>query len=192
MIDIGTITLTSGDHISRDDGVCAMEAVAWIAGEPHSDAPKCAAPTLRRLLIGLNDARWASDAERTMALAPFLPRIIGTAPESADVARRRAFVLADIAVREIAVEALRLRGRTEAADRLAALDPITDKATAEKARAAAYAYAADAYAYAAADDAAAYAAADAADYAAEAADDARGSFLARFSSRLIEAALAVR
>jgi hypothetical protein len=31
------IVLKSGAHDSRESGVCALEAVAWFAGLPHSD-----------------------------------------------------------------------------------------------------------------------------------------------------------
>ena len=40
-IDLDGIVLDKGAHDTREDGVCVMEAVAWYAGEDHSDAPAC-------------------------------------------------------------------------------------------------------------------------------------------------------
>lgn len=36
------IVLKYGDHASREDGMCIMEAVAYVAGGPHSASPVCA------------------------------------------------------------------------------------------------------------------------------------------------------
>jgi hypothetical protein len=36
------LILKQGSHTAREYGMCAMEAVAWLAGEPHSDTPTCA------------------------------------------------------------------------------------------------------------------------------------------------------
>jgi len=191
------MTLTNGCHKSPEDGMCVMEAAAWLAGEPFSDAPKCVSVLeLRRLSIRLNDAMWPSDAERTAALLPYLPRLMRATATEEQRSRIR-FKLADIAVREIAVSALRGRGRTEDADRLAALPEIVDRETAQAAAYAAAAADADAaYAYAYADaDAAAAAAADAAAYAAadaaDAAAAARGATLKKWTDRLLGAALEI-
>lgn len=52
-------TLSKGDHNSIEDGMCVMEAVAYVAGEPWSDAPACAGdalkPTTERLQDGAVD-----------------------------------------------------------------------------------------------------------------------------------------
>lgn len=40
-LDLDTIVLDKGTHDTRANGVCVMEAVAWYAGEDHSDAPAC-------------------------------------------------------------------------------------------------------------------------------------------------------
>ena len=39
-------TLAHGAHDSPADGLCAMEAAAWLAGEPHSDHPACVSPVI--------------------------------------------------------------------------------------------------------------------------------------------------
>ena len=48
--DLDTITLDSGSHDRRTDGVCVMEAVAWWAGEDHSDRPECVSPVIGAFL----------------------------------------------------------------------------------------------------------------------------------------------
>ena len=65
----GTIKLHRSSHLSFEDGHCAMEVVAWLAGEGHTDAPACASPVLTRYTIRLND-RWSH--EQRQALAPYL------------------------------------------------------------------------------------------------------------------------
>src|SRR5690606_8813913 len=54
-VDFDSVALMKGSHRRREDGVCAMELVAWIAGEPHSDAPRCACPVLTAFVTHLND-----------------------------------------------------------------------------------------------------------------------------------------
>jgi hypothetical protein len=69
------ITLNRGGHVTREVGVCAMEAAAWVAGEPHSDHPKCVAPALAGVMRNLNDR--LEDAER-QKLIPLIERVIGS------------------------------------------------------------------------------------------------------------------
>ena len=171
---IKTLMLARSSHGSRKAGMCAMEAVAFLAGEPHSDAPKCTAAPVRRFVIATND--WCNDEERQQ-LKPYLLRLITTSSGGREADKHAAFLFADWAVREVAPAALDARNKPELAARLRAIAPIVDKASAIAARdetyevrkaayAAAATYAA-AYAAAAADAAAAaYAAADAAAYAA--------------------------
>ncbi len=40
-VPLDDITLRSGAHSSREDGMCLMEAVSFYAGEKHSDHPTC-------------------------------------------------------------------------------------------------------------------------------------------------------
>lgn len=44
-LDLDNLTLGTGNHSSIEAGVCVMEAVAYVAGEPWSDHPKCASKT---------------------------------------------------------------------------------------------------------------------------------------------------
>ena len=78
------MSLDQGGHESFDDGHCAMEVVAWLAGEGHTDAPTCASLVLRRYTIALND-RW--DDTRRQALKPYLPRMVGTGNDGKDELR---------------------------------------------------------------------------------------------------------
>ena len=90
--------LRAGAHASRDDGMCAMEMVAWLAGEAHSDEPSCACPVLAALVRACNDAM--SDEQRNRYLRPLVPILLGTRATAA-VERRRGMVVADNLVRTL-------------------------------------------------------------------------------------------
>jgi hypothetical protein len=119
-------TLANGGHRPPGEGgdgaMCAMEAVAYVAGEPWSDTPRCACPVLGAFMRSWNDA--LPDAERTELLLPFIPRLIGTRSTKA-VEARRATMAADWYVRVFTPAWLRLAGLTKQADRLAAFPEIT-------------------------------------------------------------------
>lgn len=166
-MNIETITLSYGAHRSRESGTCAMEAVAWLAGEPHSDSPACTCSVVAAFVRRMND-RLRDDEERTRYLRPLLPVLIGTRTDSREVMQRRAYLAADWAVRTCVPTLLRALGRDEWAARLKACAQVVDRETALAARAeardvraAAYAAYADAAADADAYADAAYAAADA-------------------------------
>jgi hypothetical protein len=167
--------LKAGSHDDFERGACVMESVAWLAGEPFSDAPRCACPVVRTFAMRLND-RIDNDALRTELLLPFVVSMVGS--KSTDtVAAYRARLAADWAIRgSLAIWWDEVSWLKPVAEKLRAMAPlVTSEALKEaatmlraereamKSRAAAYVYAA---AYAAAD-----AAADAA-YAAAAADAA--------------------
>jgi hypothetical protein len=120
---LDTITLRSGAHDNFDAGACAMEAAAWIAGEPHSDHPKCVDPVIAAFMRTWNDGI-VDDETRTRLLLPLVPLTIGTAdgPELQD---RRAFAAADWAVRVFTPVWLRLiPALVGHADTLAGLDKL--------------------------------------------------------------------
>jgi hypothetical protein len=94
---LAAIVLTKGDHGSRDEGVCLMEAVAWIAGEEHSDHPPCVSPVLGAFGRAWNDGL-PNDETRTALLKPFIPQLLGTKAD-ADTEIRRAFMAMDWIVR---------------------------------------------------------------------------------------------
>jgi len=162
-------TLRHGGHFTRDEGMCLLEAVAFLAGEPHSDAPECACPVLSAYGRKLNDVMGkgpAGDALRAKYLSDIAPMLVGTFASTHEVERRRAYLLTDRAVRVIAPMALDAAGLCAHAATLRALAPVTDAFTARAATLAARAatLAARAAAYAAeAAEAAAWAAAEAAE-----------------------------
>ncbi len=160
------LTLYSGGHHPDEGRMCVMEAVAWVAGEPHSDTPSCTNPVVASFARTLND-RVDDDALRTQLLAPLIPELLGHPASNPEINRILAFKCADYAVRQVAPRALESAKLPDEAAKLRALAPVTDQAAAYAARdaARAAANAADAAdaARAAANAArdAAYAAADA-------------------------------
>jgi hypothetical protein len=169
-----------GSHKDFKSGACAMEIVSWLAGEKHSDSPRCTCPVIASLVRGLNDrmgAGKAGDKLRDEILKPLLPKLLGTRG-SRQLMVRRAYLAANAAVHEYAPAALEARKRPDLAKRLREAPEIVDRESALKARdiarevRAAYAAAAASAAYAAAAASAAYAAAASAAYAADAASDA--------------------
>ena len=114
------VTLLSGAHTTREQGVCLMEAVAWFADERHSDAPQCACPVIAALARRLNDQ--LNDEER-QRLSPLIPALALSRASGAAMVRR-AFIAADYAVRVFAPIAVEARGHPAAAARLRALAPV--------------------------------------------------------------------
>lgn len=175
-LDLMTITLDSGNHSSRARGACLLEAVAWFAGEAHSDHPACTCPVLAAYGRALNDR--LMDEERQL-LRPLIPQLVGTySTPAVEEARRKVLVqsvLEYFAARRDATGAtLRKIGWEDLAARVEVVPAITDVDSAHHARQVMRAVSDEAWsrrnaAYAADADAAAAAAADAAAYAADAA-----------------------
>jgi hypothetical protein len=69
------VSLEKGSHGSVAEGVCAMEAAAYVAGEPHSDHPQCASTVITAFVIEWND-RLGNDRNRL--IKPLIPRVVGT------------------------------------------------------------------------------------------------------------------
>ena len=90
-----TIDLLRGSH-SDNNGKCALEAVAWLAGEPHSDHPACVSSVLGDFCRNWNDN--LDDANR-QRLKPYLPRLIGTAGD-AEKEQKRGWMAMDWLTRE--------------------------------------------------------------------------------------------
>jgi len=125
---LDTITLDKGGHHSWDDGHCAMEVVAFLAGEGHTDAPECASPVLRDFTMSLND-RWDTDTRQQ--LRPYLPRMIGTARDGKDEAR--SYLALDWLIRTYTPTWLDLAGLTAEAQELRDLRRIVDLVAAKDA-----------------------------------------------------------
>ena len=77
-------TLAYGTHPNPQDGRCAMEWVAHLAGERHSDQPACVSPVVRAVCVALNDGLNCTERQR---LRPYLTRMIGTAGDGLDEIR---------------------------------------------------------------------------------------------------------
>jgi hypothetical protein len=103
MLDLDTLILAHGAHKEREQGLCLMEAVAYFAGLPHSDHPKCSSPALTEFGIRINDSMNESERQR---LKPFIPRLVGTNDQTKERTRYR--ILCWAAVTEFAPAALRL------------------------------------------------------------------------------------
>jgi hypothetical protein len=70
------VELVSGSIGDPGQGrMCLMSLVAFLAGEPHSDAPGCASPLIQTFAVLVNDHM---PREARQRLKPFAPRIIGT------------------------------------------------------------------------------------------------------------------
>ena len=122
--DFGRLRLEGGSHQSPDEGVCLMEAVAWLACEPHTDHPDCTCPVLGAFGRGLNDCL---DVERRQRLKPFIPALVGTASDGH--AEARGFMAMDWIVCTYTPAWLRLARLDTEADGLRSLPEITDVAT---------------------------------------------------------------
>ena len=75
--------LEHGSHDDPTDGVCLMEAVAWVTNEPHSDQPSCADPAITSVAIQLNDA--AESAAERNKLIRAIPSLVGSVTNSSRV-----------------------------------------------------------------------------------------------------------
>ena len=113
----GSFELQPGFHGAPEDGLCVLEAVAWMAGLPHSDQPACVCEVLATLLRSTNDHMPHFQRQR---LIPFLPRLIDT--RNPALANPRATALAWRAVTVFAPIPLAAAGLLEPA---AALSQIS-------------------------------------------------------------------
>ena len=126
--DINTVNFKSGAHTTREQGMCAMEAAAWLAGEPHSDRPACVCVAITRFMSAWNDSILDGDA-RNRLLRPLIPIVLNTASTS-EVASKRAWMMFDWFVRTFIPAWLKpLPAHVEQASALETLPPIVDAAS---------------------------------------------------------------
>ena len=165
-LDQSLPTLAEGAHSAGSGQMCAMELVAFIEREEHSDRPKCTCPVLAAYTRQWNDH---VPGRLRNHILPLLPQLVGTRNDKYQMARAEYFALA---ARDSACKAL--QGKID----LSLIEKLRNSKTMQECRVAALecrrAAAADADAAAAANAAAAAAAnaANAAANAADAADDA--------------------
>lgn len=110
-----------------------MEAVARLAGEPHSPEPACVCPVLAAFGSAWDDALdYAEDRQRL--LAPYVSRLVDTR-STQEVEERRAYMALDWLIRTYTPAWLDLQPElAEHAAALRALPEIVDLATAKLAR----------------------------------------------------------
>src|SRR6266850_2567249 len=127
------LDLKSGGHQKRDDGVCVMEAVAWLRDQEHTDHPACVSPVMAAFFRSWNDGL-PSDAERNRLLKPLIPVIVDTVAEEA-VELRRSYMALDWLIRVNVPAFLGLTDRLKAhAVALSGLSPIVDAESCRKAK----------------------------------------------------------
>ena len=133
LADLAGISLSRGSHTSASKGMCVNEAVAWLAGEKHSDRPGCMCPVIASGTLRFND-NLPSNAERDRYLKDLIPTLIGTRTTAADETTR-SYMAADWLIRQRTPAFLRLAGMTAEAETLEGLARIVDAETAKAARA---------------------------------------------------------
>jgi len=118
-------TLAAGPHADAGSGLCALEAVAYVAREPHSDQPACASPSLAAFIRTWSDGL-PQDARDDLIL-PLVPRLVGTRGSEA-LERRRVALAADWLVRTHLPAWFRLAKLNVEGDALANRPALTDSA----------------------------------------------------------------
>ena len=124
LAQLDSLHLDKGAWSSFDDGHCALEVVAWLAGEEHSDHPKCTSVAVGAFVRRWNDD--LSDEDRDRLLKPLLPHLVGSAGDS-DTELARAYLALDWLIRvhtpawldlveSLKPHAAKLRGLSEIAD----------------------------------------------------------------------------
>ena len=124
-LDLDAVVLSKGEHETREDGVCLLEAAAWWAGQEHTDHPPCVSPVLAAFGRAWNDDL---PDDRRHILKPFIPLLPGTAGDGHDLAR--SYLALDWLVREHVPTFLALAPvLARHAEALRALAPLRDPRT---------------------------------------------------------------
>ena len=120
------LPLLEGGH-SPNSKYCVMEAAAYIAGEPWSDAPKCVCPVIRSFMVTWNDSL-PTDEDRDRLLKPLLTKVINTNSTAAS-AEKRSYMAIDWLIRVHTPKFLDLTDSLKGhAKSLRELEEITDLA----------------------------------------------------------------
>jgi hypothetical protein len=124
-----SLKLESGGHRKPEDGMCLMEAVSYMQGQPFSDHPACVSPVIGAFGRSWNDK--LDDAGR-QRLKRFIPIMVGTATTKDDDAAR-AWLATDWMVRTFTPAWLDKAGLATHAQNLRNLDALTSAELARKA-----------------------------------------------------------
>jgi hypothetical protein len=119
-LNLDALVLQQGAHKTADEGMCLMEAVAWWAGQRHTDQPPCVSPVLGAFGRSWNDSL---DTGTRQELKRFIPLLPGTVGDGQDVAR--SFLAMDWAARVCAPAFLDNAGLAMHASTLRTLGPVT-------------------------------------------------------------------
>jgi hypothetical protein len=123
------IVLLRGSHETQEEGMCLLEAVAYVAGEEHTDRPICVDTLLAEMGRELNDL--LPDDLRQL-LMPVIPDLPGTADDGFDL--ERSYMALDWLVRVCLLAWLEHSPACrEVASNVRGLDMIVDTASAERA-----------------------------------------------------------
>ncbi|MDL5159473.1 hypothetical protein [Actinomycetospora termitidis] len=122
------LTLAKGGHDDPQDGLCLLEAVAYVAGLPHSDHPACTSIVLGTFGRSLNDVL---PDDLRQELRPLIPQLIGTAGDGLD--ERRSLMALDWLIRTYLPAWLQLAHLDEQARAVRELAQIVDLETAQAA-----------------------------------------------------------
>jgi hypothetical protein len=128
-IDLSKIVLTAGYHRTREEGMSALEAAAYLAGLEHSERPYGVCPVITEVMHWWNH-HLPSDRTRTRLLVPLLPKILNTYA-TREILVRRAWMAVDWLVRVYTAAWLKRAGLAPHASALRALPPIVDVASGE-------------------------------------------------------------
>lgn len=112
MISLETLRLGIGGHDDPRHGLSLLEAVACLAGEPHTNYPQCTSPVLGAFGRALNDILADEDRQR---LVPLVPRLVGTA-KGGVLDRKLMFMAVDWLVRMYTPTWLRTGGFEKSAN----------------------------------------------------------------------------
>ena len=119
--------LDTGSHRGSDGALCVMECVAYVAGVPHTDHPKCACPVITELATHVNDT---GAADVRAALASRILRLAGSRGDDEVTARRASFLL-DFVLRTLLPQGLSRfgdGGQAALAQAFSALNPVSTPA----------------------------------------------------------------
>jgi hypothetical protein len=92
--ELDRIVLAKGGHGSPAEGLCLLEAVAYVRGIKHTDHPACVCPVLGAFGRHLNDVL---PADLRQQLIPLIPDLPGTAGDGHGV--ERAYMALDWMIR---------------------------------------------------------------------------------------------
>ncbi len=109
------LTLLEGGHESFTEGACALEALAWLTDEPHSDYPNTVSRFLRELVMTMNDDWHESERQKLKEVIPLL------ADTNDDRDQERRLMVLDWQVRWFWSLILELIGETDRARHLRTL-----------------------------------------------------------------------